>query len=250
MLDSYNDNGCIVYFNNFRPTNGTSNETCTDLFNQMSDLTDDLNWYDLYRVPNPLGSGKKALKATDKERIGTVNIGGEEKTYKKGYTFAEYTPWIKNHPGALSQHVFGDEVTTYINSAEVRTALNIPESVQAYEECSGPVGENWHYQEEASEWIYKVLKANNITMLHYSGDTDAAVPTYGTRRWIQNLNWEVKSAWAPWYTNGANGNQVSGYFEKYDGLTFATVKGVGHMAPQWARQAMQELITGYIHGNL
>ena len=76
MLDSYNDNGCIVYFNNFRPTNGTSNETCTDLFNQMYDLTDDLNWYDLYRVPNPLGSGKKALKATDKDRIGTVNIGG------------------------------------------------------------------------------------------------------------------------------------------------------------------------------
>jgi len=129
MLDSYNENGCIIYFNNFRPTNG-SNETCTSLFNQMSELTSDLNWYDLYRVPNPLGSaGKRVLKATDDERIGTVNIGGEERTFKKGYTFAEYTPWIKNHPGAFSEHVFGDEVTTYINQADVRTALNIPTEV-------------------------------------------------------------------------------------------------------------------------
>ena len=79
MLKEYNDNGCVVYFNNFRPTNGTSNETCTDLFNKMSDLTSDLNWYDLYRIPNPLGAnGKKMLRATDEERYGKVMINGEE----------------------------------------------------------------------------------------------------------------------------------------------------------------------------
>lgn len=235
MVDSYNDNGCIIYFNNFRPTNGTSNETCQDLFNQMANLTQDLNWYDLYRIPNPLGSSKKVLRATDKERMGKVNIGGVEKTYKRGYTFAEYTPWIKNHPGAFSQRVYGDYVTDYINDPETRSNLHIPEDVPAYEECSKAVGNNWHYQEEASEWIYKVLKTNGIKMLHYSGDTDAAVPPYGTRRWIANLNWSVKAAWRPWMTTGDNGSQVSGYVEEYDGLTFATVKGVGHMAPQWAR---------------
>ena len=30
--------------------------------------------------------------------------------------------------------------------------------------------------------------------------------------------------------------QVAGYITKYDGLDLLTVKGVGHMAPQWARQ--------------
>jgi serine carboxypeptidase-like clade 2 len=58
----------------------------------------------------------------------------------------------------------------------------------------------------------------------------------------------MKSAWRPWYTNGTNGSQVSGYVEEYDGLTFATVKGVGHMAPQWARQAVQEMITAFMAG--
>jgi len=246
MLKDYNDNYCVVYFNNFRPTNGTSNETCTGLFNQMSELTADLNWYDLYRVPNPLGSNGN-LKASDDERIGSVMVGGEKKTYKRGYTFAEYTPWIKNHPGALSETVYGGYVTDYINSDEVRTTLHIPQELPAYQECNDKVGENWNYQMEGSEWIYKVLRLNGIKMMHYSGDTDAAVPAYGTKRWIKDLAWDVVEAWKPWYTTGADGKQVSGFIEQYDGLTFATVKGVGHMAPQWARQPMQEIITKFIH---
>jgi len=103
MLNEYNDNGCVYYFNHFRPTNGTSVETCEDIFDKMSTLVEDVNWYDVYRQPNPLEAGKKTLKATDKARMGSVNIGGVEKTYKRGYTFAEYTPWIKNHPGGKSQ---------------------------------------------------------------------------------------------------------------------------------------------------
>jgi len=72
-----------------------------------------------------------------------------------------------------------------------------------------------------------VLKDNGIKMMHYSGDTDGAVTTYGTKRWIKTLGWEVKSAWRPWKTDA----QVSGFIEEYDGLDFVTVKGVGHMAP-------------------
>ena len=31
-----------------------------------------------------------------------------------------------------------------------------------------------------------------IRMMHYSGDTDGVVPTYGTKQWIEGLNWDVK----------------------------------------------------------
>jgi serine carboxypeptidase-like clade 2 len=64
-------------------------------------------------------------------------------------------------------------------------------------------------------------------MLFYSGDTDGAVTTYGSKQWIKDLNWAVKEPWRPWKTN----EQVSGYVEKFDGLDFVTIKGVGHMAP-------------------
>ena len=155
---------------------------------------------------------------------------------------------MKNHPAAYSDLVFGDTVTDYLNTDAVKTAFHIPNELK-YEECSNKVGANWHYQEEASEWIYKVLKNNGIKMLHYSGDTDAAVPTYGTHRWIKSLHWDITEAWRPWYTtHPTEGDQVSGYVEVYDGLTFVTVKGVGHMAPQWARQPVQEMVHAFIHG--
>jgi serine carboxypeptidase-like clade 1 len=69
-------------------------------------------------------------------------------------------------------------------------------------------------------------------ILFFSGDTDGAVPTYGTRRWLKMLNLDVKDAWRTWVTD----DQVSGYIISYDGLDFATVHGVGHMAPQWSRK--------------
>ena len=79
--------------------------------------------------------------------------------------------------------------------------------------------------------------------MFYSGDTDGAVTTYGSKSWIKALGWPVKDAWRPWLTNG----QVSGYTEVYDGLQFVTVKGVGHMAPQWARLQVTNMISAYVH---
>jgi len=38
-------------------------------------------------------------------------------------------------------------------------------------------------------------------MVFYSGDTDGAVPTYGTKRWLQKLNWPLKDhgEWRAWH---------------------------------------------------
>lgn len=41
--------------------------------------------------------------------------------------------------------------------------------------------------------------------------------------------------------------QVSGYFEKYDGLDFVTVHGVGHMAPEWKPKDVEKMFTSWIH---
>lgn len=80
-------------------------------------------------------------------------------------------------------------------------------------------------------------------MMFYSGDTDGVLPTYGSKQWIEELNWPKTSKYTMWKTN----DQVSGFYQKYDGLDFVTVKGVGHMAPQWARQPMQEIVNKWIH---
>jgi len=35
-------------------------------------------------------------------------------------------------------------------------------------------------------------------MMHFSGDKDASVPTIGTERWVNHLNWETKQEWIPY----------------------------------------------------
>ena len=58
-------------------------------------------------------------------------------------------------------------------------------------------------QSEASQWIYTVLQTSleNIRMMHYSGDTDGVLPTYGTKKWIESLNWAKKGNYTKWMTN-------------------------------------------------
>ena len=69
-------------------------------------------------------------------------------------------------------------------------------------------------------------------MLHYSGDIDGAVPTWGTQSWIADMAWDVDVDWHVYLYR----DQVAGYIQSYvGGLTFATVHGAGHMAPQFKR---------------
>lgn len=80
-------------------------------------------------------------------------------------------------------------------------------------------------------------------MLHYSGDTDGAVPTIGTENWINTLKWNTTVDWQPYMLAG----QVAGYFETYEGdFTFATVHGAGHMAPQFKPPQTYKLIFSWL----
>lgn len=213
------DNDCHAYFHGVRPS--TKTPECEAIAAKLQELTGSLNWYDLYRENYALSP----LTLEGEDRYATTVIGGEERRYKRGYTQAEYTPFaLHMQNNKYSDVILGDYLTYYMNLAETRAAFNIPDSAPVYEQCSSKL--DYHVQDEASFWIYQVLR-NKTRLMFYSGDTDGAVSTYGTKQWIKELNWPVTSAWRPWYTNG----QISGYTESYDGLDFITVKGVGHMAP-------------------
>ena len=94
--------------------------------------------------------------------------------------------------------ILGDFLTDYMNLPETRAAFNIPSTVQAWEMCSADL--KYSEQHFASEWIYQTLRYS-VRKLFYSGDTDGAVTTYGSKRWIANLNWSTTNAWNPWFTD-------------------------------------------------
>nr|GMC85506.1 serine carboxypeptidase-like 13 [Ipomoea batatas] len=59
------------------------------------------------------------------------------------------------------------------------------------------------------------------------------IPHIGTEEWIESLNVGVVDEWRPWFVE----DQVAGYTKKYSQneyeLTYATVKGAGHTAPEY-----------------
>ena len=233
LLSDWEAAGCAAYFHNVRPY--TDTDECKAMAARMMELSGSLNWYDLYRK-------NYDLTTTPVSRVGETVIDGKTRYYKRGMTMAEYTPFLKHVVDSpASQVVNGDFLTDYMNREDVREAFNIPAKAQTWEQCSETL--RYNVQDEASEWIYHVLR-NKTRLMFYSGDTDGAITTYGSKSWMKGLGWPIVDAWRPWFTDG----QISGYTETYDGLQFVTVKGVGHMAPQWARKPVTNMISAFVHG--
>jgi len=238
LLDAMNENNCKFYGDPTYPHDRVT-PICLKTWVEIEGLMSKLNIYDLYRHTYPETILAQSDKLKAEGRVGTTIIDGEERSYTRGMKMSEYTPWLHGIANE-EEPILGDYMTDYMNREDVRAAFNIPSDVQTWSQCTRKIG--YHELDECSIWIYPILR-NHTRILKYSGDTDGAVPTAGTKKWIKALNWGVEQEWQPWFTHG----QVSGYVEKYDGLDFVTIKGVGHMAPQWAREPTQDMITAWIH---
>jgi len=55
------------------------------------------------------------------------------------------------------------------------------------------------------------------------------VPYLDNEAWVESLNQPVVKPWTAWNTPN---NQIGGYVTQYAQITFATVRGAGHMVPQ------------------
>eukprot|EP01102_Stenamoeba_stenopodia_P003170 TRINITY_DN1310_c0_g1_i1.p2 TRINITY_DN1310_c0_g1~~TRINITY_DN1310_c0_g1_i1.p2 ORF type:complete len:105 (+),score=31.93 TRINITY_DN1310_c0_g1_i1:82-396(+) len=98
--------------------------------------------------------------------------------------------------------------------------------------------------------IHQELIKGNKQILIYSGDVDGAVPTPGTEAWTSALM-GVNSAteyYVPWYYNDVEGVQVGGFKTVYEGLTFITIRGAGHMVPQYQPAAAFNFFNRWING--
>ncbi|KAF3320459.1 Serine carboxypeptidase-like 19 [Carex littledalei] len=74
------------------------------------------------------------------------------------------------------------------------------------------------------------LTSKGYRALVYSGDHDLLVPFLGTQAWVRSLNFTVVDGWRAWHVDG----QTGGFTETYsNNLTFATIKGGGHTAPEY-----------------
>jgi len=143
----------------------------------------------------------------------------------------------------------------WLNKPEVQKALHIFENITKWEVCNDLVSNNYNVSwNNASYWAYPILIKNQYKILVFSGDTDGCVPTIGTMRWIKQLRNDMGlktlKSWSPWFMETKLGNysspQVKGFYEIYDGLTFVSVKGVGHLVPQTAGEEAFHIYEYYL----
>lgn len=136
-----------------------------------------------------------------------------------------------------------DWATTYLNRKDVQAVIGATGSGPTWNgkwgECNDVVGNAYSALDVAAPMmpVYESLYGK-IKMLVMSGDDDAVCATRGTQQWIWDTNRTVVSEWAPWTMEDGPGcpggpacKQTAGYAVKFDGLTFVTVHGAGHLVP-------------------
>eukprot|EP00245_Coleochaete_scutata_P013321 TRINITY_DN5385_c0_g4_i1.p1 TRINITY_DN5385_c0_g4~~TRINITY_DN5385_c0_g4_i1.p1 ORF type:complete len:456 (-),score=57.11 TRINITY_DN5385_c0_g4_i1:283-1629(-) len=149
-----------------------------------------------------------------------------------------YDPCIDNH------------VQFYLNQPEViealharypnYTALNV---TSGWADCSSVLQYDFGSDISSVLSLYHKLLRTHLRILIYSGDTDANVPFTGTKRWLAKLRMNVVRPFYPWYTSAA---QVGGWCVVYKKLTFATVRGAGHLVPYFKPGPALELFTHFL----
>ncbi|XP_072489690.1 lysosomal protective protein-like [Notamacropus eugenii] len=130
----------------------------------------------------------------------------------------------------------------WLNQDNVRQALHIPVFLPNWELCSFLSAPPFHlppsstqvtsqYQRQYMDMgpFYQELLQSNIRILVYNGDTDMACNFLGAEKFVESLNQPVMTPYQPWYYK----RQVAGFFREYEQITFLTVKGSGHMVPQY-----------------
>ncbi|XP_076905367.1 serine carboxypeptidase-like 16 [Bidens hawaiensis] len=134
----------------------------------------------------------------------------------------------------------GKAVNKWANTEVVQQALNVR---QGKIEEWVRINKTLHYSQGKNDTFYysydifssfpyhKKLSSKSCRALIVSGGHDFTFPYVGVEEWTASLNIKTEVPWKPFYIDG----QVGGYETKYAqngySLTFATVKGAGHIVP-------------------
>ncbi|CAN0857806.1 Serine carboxypeptidase-like 25 [Linum grandiflorum] len=134
----------------------------------------------------------------------------------------------------------------YYNREDVQKALHANTTNLHYKwtSCSEVLNRNWNDTEVSMLPIYRQMIAAGLRVWVFSGDVDSVVPVTATRYSLAQLKLKTKLAWYPWYVK----NQVGGWTEVYQGLTFATVRGAGHEVPLFKPKAALQLLKSFLKG--
>ncbi|RAL38591.1 hypothetical protein DM860_002569 [Cuscuta australis] len=156
---------------------------------------------------------------------------------------------IKRIPAGGYAPCYSSYAEDYFNKIDVQMAfhVNIREPVGStvhWKTCSDPVYNAYDSTAFSVLPIYQKLIKGELKIWIYSGDADGRVPVIGTRYWIEALKLPLKTQWRSWFHN----HQVGGRIVEYNGLTFVTVRGAGHLVPLDKPSEALALVHSFLSG--
>lgn len=177
---------------------------------------------------------------------------GEAAEGQLGAASSKVLNWA--HLGITPPCTDSRQAATWLNHPEVRKAIHAEPiaKIGKWQLCSDKIS----YTNEVSSTIpihTSLVLDHGLRALIYSGDHDMAVPHTGSETWTAALGWEEEARWQPWLFPGGPGRkgdmQVGGYAVAYTpGLTYATVKGAGHMVPETNPREALAMFDAFLDG--
>lgn len=154
--------------------------------------------------------------------------------HRVGHIGQSYDPCTEQHS------------TIYFNLPEVQNALHVFQSntSRRWQTCSTVVNLNWKDSPISVLDVHQELIKSGLRVWIFSGDTDAVIPVTSTRYSIDALKLPTVSPWRAWYDD----DQVGGWTQGYEGLTFVTVRGAGHEVPLHKPKLALVLLKNYLAG--
>lgn len=132
--------------------------------------------------------------------------------------------------------------TKWLNRGDVRKALHIPDILPPWELCSDTVEGNYSMLYETVKDIYLKLLSLGLRALVYNGDTDIVCNFLGGQWFVEDLGVKATTKYQTWHHK----HQVAGFYQEFGNITFLTVKGAGHMVPQWAPDPAFHMFKSFI----
>ncbi|VAH50673.1 unnamed protein product [Triticum turgidum subsp. durum] len=155
---------------------------------------------------------------------------------------------VKHPPPRVPLGCYIQSYTAYLsyfwaNDALTRDALGIKDgTVDEWVRCHD--GDLPYAVDIGSSIKYhRNVTVNGYRALVYSGDHDAIVPHLGTQAWVRSLGFPIVDDWRAWHLDG----QSAGFTITYsNNMTFATVKGGGHTAPQYEPERCYAMFSRWV----
>ncbi|PPQ84830.1 hypothetical protein CVT25_015124 [Psilocybe cyanescens] len=144
------------------------------------------------------------------------------------------------------------DIETYLNLPEVREVLGTDPEPATFKYRSDTIGINFHRTLDQFHTSYHHVAAlldRGVRALIYNGDVDWICNHLANEKWTLELEWHGHEEFSTqplreWSVDG----KKAGETRSAKGLTFATIKGAGHLAPFDKPKETLELVNRWIGG--